>query len=212
MSQASQPTPDNLITRIRRPLGAIRRGMRRTVTRWRHPARQRRALAELRARPVPQRILALCLGNICRSPYVEAYLKPFSEELGFEVFSRGFIGPGRPPPPEARDAAEKRKVDTRDHVSALVTEADLVASDLVILVDPSHGPRLRKTLGDHDTPVLVLGDLDPVNTGARTIRDPWGNDPIVFDASFQRLDRCLEVLVKEWRGRKDAGERENRDA
>lgn len=189
------------MVRLRAPLGRIRRGIRQAVTRWLHPERRKRALAEIRGRPIPRRILALCLGNICRSPFVEAHLNRYSGELGFEVVSRGFMGPGRPPPPEALEAAEKLEVDNRTHISALVTLEDLNESDLVILVDPEHGPRLKKTVGPHDIPVLVLGDLDPVNTGARTIRDPWGNHPVVFDAAFQRLDRCLEVLVEEWRSR-----------
>lgn len=160
-------------------------------------------MADIRQRPVPRRILVLCLGNICRSPYVEASLGKAAGELGFEVLSGGFIGPGRPPPPEALDAAAGRGADTRAHVSRLVDREALDAAELVILVDPAHGPRLRKTLGPYDTPVLVLGDLDPVNTGARTIQDPWGNEPEVFHQVFQRLDRCTEVLLAEWRARSD---------
>lgn len=152
---------------------------------------------------MPRRILALCLGNVCRSPYVEAYLNRAAGELGFQVFSRGFIGPGRPPPPEALDAAGKRGIDTREHISKRVERADLDSSDLLLLVDPAHGPRLRRHLGSHEAPVLVLGDLDPETGDYRTIRDPWGTDPEVFHAVFDRLDRCMDVLLTEWRSQRD---------
>lgn len=162
-------------------------------------------MAGIRRRPVPRRILVLCLGNICRSPYVAASLEKAAAELGleFEVRSGGFIGPGRPPPPEALDAAAGRGVDTRGHLSRVEDREGLDEADLVILVDPAHAPRLRKTLGPHDTPVLVLSDLDPDAGDSRTIRDPWGNEPEVFHQVFQRLDRCTEALLAEWSARTD---------
>lgn len=194
---------DGLVARIRAPLGAFRRALRRRVHALLHPRRRAAALGGIRARPVPGRILALCLGNVCRSPYVEAYLNTAAGELGFQVISRGFIGPGRPPPREALDAAGKRGIDTREHVSGLVEREDLDSSDLVILVDPAHGPRLRRKLGAHGVPVLVLGDLDPQTADFRTIQDPWGTDPEVFHRVFDRLDRCMDVLLTEWRSRRD---------
>lgn len=194
---------DGLVARIRAPLGTVRRAIRRKVHALLHPRRRAAALAGLRERPVPRKILALCLGNVCRSPYVEAYLKTASGEFGFQVVSRGFIGPGRPPPQEALDAASERGIDTREHVSRVVEREDLDSSDLVILVDPGHGPRLRRKLGSHGVPVLVLGDLDPTPGDFRTIRDPWGTDPEVFHGVFDRLDRCMDVLLTEWRAHHD---------
>lgn len=199
MTEARPGSEPGWIQRIRTPLGAARRYIRRLVTGLLHPYRRRRVLADIRGRPVPRRVLSMCLGNICRSPYVEAYLRHKGRDLGIEAFSRGFIGPDRSPPPEALKAARNRNVDTREHISRLVEAEDLRGSDLVILVDPRHAPRLRKTAGPHRTPLLVLGDLDPENTGSRTIQDPWGNDQDVFDAVFERLDRCMEVLLDEWR-------------
>jgi protein-tyrosine-phosphatase len=69
----------------------------------------------------------------------------------------------------------------------------------VLLVDPAHARRLRREIGPHDRPVIVLGDLDPQSVNARTIRDPWGQDPDVFERVFDRLDRCLDMLVDGFR-------------
>ena len=193
--------PDGFVARIRAPLGALRRAYRKGVHTRLHARRRREALATLRERPVPGRILALCLGNICRSPYVEAYLRKNGGGLGFQVASGGFMGPGRPAPPEAQEAAARRGVDTGGHVSRLVDREALEEAELIILVDPAHGPRLRKTLGPHDKAVLVLGDLDPETGDARTIQDPFGHEPEVFERVFRRLDRSMDVLLGEWRSR-----------
>jgi protein-tyrosine-phosphatase len=43
--------------------------------------------------------------------------------------------------------------------------------------------------------VLVLGDLDPLPIDRRAIRDPLNQPRAVFDASYDRIDRCLRELV-----------------
>ena len=179
----------------------MRRGVRRLFSDVLHPWRRRKALRRLRRWPVPERVLVLCHGNICRSPYVEAYLKDQGDDLGIGVSSAGFIGPGRPPPSEALRAASRRQLHHGDHISRLVSEEMLDDADLLLLVDASHGTRLRRRLNRVPGPHLVLGDLDPEPVKSRTIPDPWGESQEVYDQVFERLDRCLEVLLDEWRRR-----------
>lgn len=197
--ESSRPTDP--VQRIRSWLAPIRRSMRRYVSDWLHPWRRRRALQRLRRWPVPKRVLILCHGNICRSPYVEAYLKDRGQDLGIQVSSAGFIGPGRPPPSEALEAASQQGLHHGDHISRLVSEEMLEEADLVLLVDASHETRLRRRLNRVPGPHLVLGDLDPEPVTSRTIPDPWGESQEVYDQVFERLARCLDVLVAEWRNR-----------
>jgi hypothetical protein len=42
----------------------------------------------------------------------------------------------------------------------------------------------------------VLGDLDPLPIATRTITDPWGRTADVFDLVFDRIDRCVDELVR----------------
>jgi protein-tyrosine-phosphatase len=69
-------------------------------------------------------------------------------------------------------------------------------ADLVVVVEPSHQRRLQKVVGVHETPVLVLGDLDPGPISSRRIRDPWGDDLDVFHEVFDRIDRCVDELLR----------------
>jgi protein-tyrosine phosphatase len=193
--------PSGPVQRLRSLLGILRRELRRFIAGSLHPWRRRRALERLRHWPVPGKVLVLCHGNICRSPYVEAYLKDQGDDLGIEVSSAGFIGPGRPPPSEALKAASRRQLHHGDHISRLVSEELLDDVDLILLVDASHRTRMRRRLNRVPGPHLVLGDLDPEPVKSRTIPDPWGESQEVYDQVFERLDRCLEVLLDEWRRR-----------
>jgi protein-tyrosine-phosphatase len=135
---------------------------------------------------------------VCRSPYAAHRFQRLAEEAGdieLEVVSAGFIGPGRPPADMALAQALERGVDTTAYRSRVVEPAMLEDTDLVVLVDAAHGTRLRRALGRHGVPMVVLGDLDPEPVRRRTIRDPWGQDPAVYQRVFDRLDRCLGELA-----------------
>jgi len=47
--------------------------------------------------------------------------------------------------------------------------------------------------------LIVAGDLDPVPSYSRTITDPWQKSSGVFEATFDRLDRCASTLIHHWR-------------
>jgi protein-tyrosine phosphatase len=197
VTHRSSPRPGPL-RRLRSQAGALRRALAALHDSALHPLRRRRARARLRTLPRPRAVLFLCLGNVCRSPYAAHRFQRLAEEAGdaeLDVISAGFIGPGRPPADMALAQALERGVDTTAYRSRVVEPAMLEATDLVVLVDAAHGRRLRRALGRHGVPTVVLGDLDPEPVKRRTIRDPWGQDPAVYQRVFDRLDRCLGELA-----------------
>jgi hypothetical protein len=44
--------------------------------------------------------------------------------------------------------------------------------------------------------VLVLGDLDPEPIATRHIWDPINQRSAVFEETYERIDRCLDVLIR----------------
>ena len=171
-------------------------GLRHTPDRVLHP-RRRRAVTEQLSRRVPSSVLFVCHGNVCRSPYAAAV---FAKELpaffnGIKVASAGFIGPGRASPPQALAAAERRGVDLSRHRSALLTPSLTRTAGLVVVMSASQARAIRRA-GPSDSPVVVLGDLDPMSPHKRTIIDPWGCSDAVFDESYERIDRCVRELVR----------------
>lgn len=193
---------------IRSFLGRGRRRLRALRDGGLHPWRRRRALRALAAGDPPESVLFLCLGNVCRSPYAEVRFRDWltaHPATTIEVRSAGFIGPGRSADATALSVARTHGVDTSGHRSVVVDRAMLERADLVVLVDPAHEARLRTVASGVSVRTLVLGDLDPEPVRSRTIRDPWGEDPAVFQRVFDRLDRCLDVLAE---ATQRAGDRE----
>lgn len=175
---------------------AVRAG-RRLRDRWLHPARRRRSLARARAFR-GDHVLVLCLGNICRSPYAAAVLDDRLESAsvaGVRVSSAGFIGPGRPSPPTARNVARERGVDLSTHRSRVVTDKLARSADLVVVMEPAQKRRFVRRFRGGGARVLVLGDLDPAPVDRRAIPDPFNREKEVFRQTYARVERCVERLA-----------------
>ncbi len=168
--------------------------IKHTPDRLFHPSRRRSALDLLEHTPRPTAIVVSCLGNICRSPYAEAVLREqlTHRNLSIPLSSAGLIGPGRPADPTARERARARGISLDGHQSRLITPVPPGA--MLLLVDPGHRPRVEPFL-HRESVVIVLGDLDPHPITTRVIPDPYGRATEEFDRAFDRIDRCLEVLV-----------------
>jgi protein-tyrosine phosphatase len=160
-----------------------------------HPLRRRRAIAALRGRPRPRKVLVVCHGNICRSPVAGALLARELAPLGIDVRSAGFIGFDRPAPDEAMAAAQCHDVDLSSHRSRLVTGALVRATDLMVAMDPSQRRLLCERYGCRPSDVVILGDFDPDAVETRTIRDPIDEDREVFAAVYERIARCVREFA-----------------
>ena len=67
--------------------------------------------------------------------------------------------------------------------------------DVIFVMSPAQAHRIRLTFGVPRGIVLALGDLDPVNTGQRTIRDPIGESFEVYADVYARIERCVAELA-----------------
>jgi protein-tyrosine phosphatase len=157
----------------------------------------RRADARRRLRGTsPRTVLFLCHGNVCRSPFAAAVLAravaSLSDRIG--VASAGFIGPTRPPPTEAVASASRFGIDLTQHRSQLITPEAIRTADLVVVMSATQAQNVIRSYSVRQPP-LVLGDLDPDSIDTRTIVDPWGGPPELFDASYARIERCVGELV-----------------
>ncbi|HZH39826.1 MAG TPA: hypothetical protein VFD85_02390 [Gemmatimonadales bacterium] len=171
--------------------------MRHTPDRLLHAWRRRHAIAWLSETPKPSHILMICHGNICRSPYAAHRLKALLETRGFpcDVTSAGFVGPDRPSPGNAIATAAARGIDLKAHRSQLLTQALIDQSGLIVVMEARQAAAIRMVFGNVQAPILILGDLDPLPTETRTVRDPALQSRAVFAESYARIDRCVRVLV-----------------
>jgi protein-tyrosine phosphatase len=162
-----------------------------------HPARRRRVLRQLRRHRMPRGVLFVCHGNICRSPYAAAAFRARLGNAGqvVHVASAGFIGPIRAAPRMAQEVAADRGLDLRDHRSATLSPVALSRVDIVAVMEPEQAAGVTR-LFPTTAFVLVLGDLDPEPNGGRVIADPLDRSRDAFDASYDRIDRCVAELAR----------------
>jgi len=175
------------------------RKFRRLRTQLLHPLRHTRALADLRSVTELERVLFVCLGNICRSPYAEAVFNQMVDletDSKLRAYSAGFVGPGRATPEEGQAVAISRGIDLSSHRSQLITDQLVSEVDLVIVMQPDQQRAVRQRFNCNGKNVVVLGDLDLENVDRREIKDPFDQSEAVFEASFDRIERCVRVLLK----------------
>ena len=158
-----------------------------------HGRRQSAVLRSLSGAKRPRRILVVCYGNVCRSPYLQAVLQRELPET--EVMSAGFVGSGRAVPMASLAISARRGLDLSRFRSRPVTPAAVNGADLIIVMDPNQAREIKTRFFVNRARIVLAGDLDPIFEESRSIIDPWNQPSAVFEASFDRLDRCAAALV-----------------
>lgn len=141
----------------------------------------------------PRKILVVCHGNVCRSPYMQAVLERALPEIA--VASAGFLGSDRAVPEISVTLSAKRGLDLSRYRSRPLTQTTVGNADLVIVMDSDQARELARMFVINRARIVVAGDLDPRFDASRSIIDPWNQSSDVFESSFDRLDRCATTLV-----------------
>ncbi len=199
---AADPRPRGRAEPLRARARALYHWVRLAPERLLHPRRRREAVARRRAAGRPSRVLVLCYGNICRSPYAEARLRALVATRGLggvAIESGGFFGPGRPANDMAHRLAAGRDLDLSGHRSRLVDPSLGTLASLVLVMTRQQAVAAARDAGILPARIELLGDFDPLPIEQRDIPDPYGHPPEVFERVFDRIDRCLLALVETWR-------------
>jgi len=146
-------------------------------------------------------VLFVCLGNICRSPTVEAVcrelLRREAPELIVAVDSAGTADYHRGAPPDARaeEAGRRRGYDLSGHRARQVGPADFEDFDLLLAMDRQNllDLRRRAPAATRDRLRLFL-DFDP-EAAAREVPDPYYGGPEDFEAVLDLAERGARALI-----------------
>jgi protein-tyrosine phosphatase len=158
------------------------------------------ALAEWRRRlagepalpPKIDRVLVLCHGNVCRSPFAAALLARRLPQL--EVRSAGLAARGG----DAADAlaarvARRFGVELDAHRTSALDEASAGWADLLLAMQGRHASELERRFRGSGPRVRLLGDF--LESPPHAIEHPWGRDEAAFEAVFERIERAVERLA-----------------
>lgn len=184
-----------LLARLR----GVAREIRYAPDRLLHARRRAEAHRRIESASSFDSVVFICYGNVCRSPYAKfAFERLVAGGVcrGVAATSAGFIGPDRQSPENALAAARRRGLDMTEHRSQLITADTIESNRLFVVVSQEQAEKLVQNFGAPAASILVLGDLDPLPVDRRTIPDPWGGDDAAFDASYDRITRCVEELVQ----------------
>lgn len=138
-----------------------------------------------------QRLVFVCEGNICRSPFAEAV----SRIVHLRSVSCGIKASGSAPANErARAAAKLRGIDMDEHVSTNVGAVAFSQSDLLVGFDPAHLPVIKHLALKAACQYTLLGLW--LEAKQPLIPDPFGRDDLCFDHVFGLIDDGVRALAK----------------
>lgn len=143
------------------------------------------------------KILVLCIGNLCRSPFAERLLKKRLQEKKFKayVFSRGTMAErGLSPHSDAIEAAKRWGVDLKDHRSQPVDLIDINTSDLILTMDSITAEMLNDLYELNDI-AIPLGRFYP-GKQVLDIDDPYGKGLEAYLHSYEIIAKCVDGFVK----------------
>jgi protein-tyrosine-phosphatase/predicted ATP-grasp superfamily ATP-dependent carboligase len=159
------------------------------------PVRRMLAARAQRAFREARRILFVCKGNVCRSPFAESYARTVMNHA-VELRSAGYLPrPARGCPRLGVDAARALGVDLDGHRSVGLTEAMVREADAIFVFDDEARRRLARTYPFARARMLPIGWL--TTDGPVEIRDPFGGGSDDFARTYAAIRRAVDAAVRE---------------
>lgn len=145
------------------------------------------------------RILAVCAGNICRSPVAAAAIEAAADErdISVEVGSAGTgsWNIGEPPNPQAVDAGARAGLEVTGRARKMI-RADFDRYDVIVVMDRAN---LRDVLAltpslEAQAKVRLFRTYDH-STEDDEISDPYGRSDDVFDETIAVIKSSADGLL-----------------
>lgn len=149
-----------------------------------------------------QRLLFVCLGNICRSPAAEAIMTTLAQgleqPLHIESAGTSAYHIGELPDPRMRRALDKRGYQTCSRAQS-VAEHHIDEFDLILAMDQQNYKNLHQIFADHPASqqkiVLMCDFCSPAFAAHREVPDPYFGGSDGFELVIDLLeDSCRNLL------------------
>lgn len=138
-----------------------------------------------------ERLVFICHGNICRSPYASARAR----ELGARAISLGIAATdGASANESAARNALQRGIDLKDHRSTRLHSSLILPGDLIVVFEPAQLMSVNRQNITGEAGITLLGLWDrPIRPH---IQDPYGRSDKYFQQCFSVIDRNMSELLK----------------
>ena len=147
------------------------------------------------------KILAVCAGNICRSPAAEAAIREAAVEAGIEVETdsagTGIWHIGQPPHPESVAAGARVGLVVEGRARK-VTAADFDRFDIILAMDRANLRDLHELAPSREAKARtrLFRTYDPIAT-TDEVPDPWGGPESGYDETVRIVRAAAIGLVAE---------------
>jgi protein-tyrosine phosphatase len=140
--------------------------------------------------PRVQRLVFVCSGNVCRSPYGSGRARL----LGIPALSCGISATdGAGADPTAVRMAAERNVALGAHRSVNLTSLDLSSRDLLLAAEPVHARAAEALSVRANAQVTLLGLWS--NPPSAVIPDPYGMQDTCFELVFNLIDQAIQTVA-----------------
>ncbi len=137
-----------------------------------------------------ERLVFVCKGNVCRSPYAEMRARA----LNLPSISRGLDTSGDTPAnPSALRIGMERGLDLGQHRSTRYSTSDLTSADLILTFEPEHFTVVRKSMLPAGSQVSLIGLWG--RQPRPLIADPYGKSDQYFRVCFATIDGRINAIL-----------------
>lgn len=140
------------------------------------------------------RVLVVCVGNICRSPTAEWLLRHRVKREGMTIESAGLAAMvGNSIDPLAEAILAEHGVSAAGHVARQVSPDLINAADIVLVMDQRHMSAIHAQVPHARGKTFLLGRWQK----DAAVPDPYGKGRPAFEQAFEMID----VAVDSWLSR-----------
>ena len=133
-----------------------------------------------------QRILVVCVGNICRSPMAEYLLK--SKLPDRQIVSAGISGMvGYPADDKALICMDRLHINMHGHVAQKLTGDMIKQADLVLVMSTGQQKHIEQTWSFAKGKTFRLGHWQN-----KDVADPYQHEQAVFDQTCRDIERYVD--------------------
>lgn len=139
------------------------------------------------------RILTVCIGNICRSPTAEYLLRHKLAGSHIQVESAG-LGAlvGKPADKTAQEILAEQGIDMSQHLARQINRDILGSVDLILAMEDKHLEALHSMAPQIRGRAFLLGKWQ----GDQAVPDPYRQQRPAFEHAYKLIDQATDAWLK----------------